>query len=78
MLKHAMEQTRARALAFGAECAEHIATLAAADRPGIVFESAHPDVNGGGSNGLLPAPSLEAGGEPGESGSQHARRAHLW
>lgn len=60
VLKHALGQTRARALVFGAECAEHIATLAEADRPKIIFESFHPDVNGGGPSGLVPAPNLEA------------------
>jgi fatty-acyl-CoA synthase len=60
VLKHALGQTQARALIFGAECAEHVATLAEADRPGILFESAHPDVNGGSPSGLVPAPGLEA------------------
>ncbi|MFO1466113.1 MAG: AMP-binding protein [Steroidobacteraceae bacterium] len=60
VLKHALEQTGACALVFGAECAGHIATLGKADRPGILFESAHPDVKGGGPGGLVPARSLEA------------------
>ncbi len=59
-LKHALGQTQARALIFGTECAELLATLAEADRPAILFESAHPDVNGGGPSGRVPAPGLEA------------------
>ncbi|MBP6104897.1 MAG: long-chain-acyl-CoA synthetase [Steroidobacteraceae bacterium] len=60
VLKHALGQTRSRAIIFGAECAEHVATLAAAERPKILFESAHPDVSGGDPSGLVPALSLEA------------------
>ncbi|MGD9598201.1 MAG: long-chain-acyl-CoA synthetase [Steroidobacteraceae bacterium] len=46
VLSHALGQTRARALLFGSECAESIATLAPADRPVIIFESLHPDAAG--------------------------------
>lgn len=59
VLKHALGQTRARALIFGSECADHIATLAASDRPQILFESVHPGAERGASSGLVPARSLE-------------------
>jgi len=60
VLKHALGQTRARALIFGSECAEQVATLAEGDRPQIIFESLHPDVNGGHPSGLVAARNLEA------------------
>lgn len=59
VLKHALSQTRARALVFGSECAENIATLAPEDRPALIFESLHSDAAGR-SPGLVPARSLEA------------------
>ncbi|MBV6415501.1 MAG: Long-chain-fatty-acid--CoA ligase FadD17 [Steroidobacteraceae bacterium] len=59
VLKHALDQTRARGLIFGSECAEAVATLAPADRSGIIFESLHPDAAGR-SPGLVTARSLEA------------------
>jgi fatty-acyl-CoA synthase len=45
VLRHALEQTRAEALVYGSECAERIATLAAAELPlpALLFEAAHPD-----------------------------------
>ncbi len=58
VLKHALGQTRACALIFGSECAENVATLAPADRPGILLESLHPDAAGR-SPGLVEALSLE-------------------
>ncbi len=60
VLKHALGQTRARALIFGSECAEQVATLAEGDRPQVIFESFHPDVNGGNPSGLVPARDLAA------------------
>ncbi len=58
VLKHALGQTRACALIFGSECAENVATLTPADRPGILLESLHPDAAGR-SPGLVEALSLE-------------------
>ncbi len=42
VLAHALAQTSARGIVFGAECAERIATLAAKDRPEHLFELADP------------------------------------
>ena len=42
VLKHALEQTGARALIYGSECAERVASLAAAERPALLFEARQP------------------------------------
>lgn len=60
VLKHALGQTGARALIFGTECAEHIATLAESDRPETLLEFFDPGMNDGVPSGLVPAPSLDA------------------
>jgi fatty-acyl-CoA synthase len=42
VLKHALEQTGACAFIYGSECAERVASLAAAERPGLLFEATQP------------------------------------
>ena len=43
ILRHALEQTAARALVYGPECADRVASLGAADLPAIVLEFAQPE-----------------------------------
>jgi fatty-acyl-CoA synthase len=57
VLRHALEQTAARALIFGAECAANVATLPAAELPPLMLEAAASDVQLSGCRG---AQSLEA------------------
>ena len=42
VLKHALEQTGACAFIYGSECAERVASLAAAERPALLFEATQP------------------------------------
>jgi len=43
VLQHALEQTAARALIFGAECGDRVASLPAAELPPLLFSVRHPD-----------------------------------
>ena len=58
VLEHALEQTGARALIFGSECAAQVATLAAAARPPLLLAAQDP-AGGSAATGLR-ARSLEA------------------
>jgi fatty-acyl-CoA synthase len=57
VLQHALEQTDARALIFGPECAAHVATLGPGELPRLLFELADPARAAGGER--LPARLLD-------------------
>ena len=59
VLQHALEQTDARALIFGPECAAHVASLGAGDLPRLLFELRDPARAAGSETLPLPARSLD-------------------
>jgi fatty-acyl-CoA synthase len=59
VLQHALEQTGARALIFGPECAAHVATLGAGELPRLLFELRDPARAAGTERLPLPARSLD-------------------
>jgi fatty-acyl-CoA synthase len=58
VLQHALEQTDARALIFGPECAAHVATLGPGELPRLLFELRDP-ARAAGTETPLPARSLD-------------------
>lgn len=59
VLQHALEQTDARALIFGPECAAHVATLDPGELPRLLFELRDPTRAAASATLPLPARSLD-------------------
>lgn len=60
VLRHALEQTGAKALIYGSECADRIATLEPDALPPLIFEALHPEESGGVARATPRPHSLEA------------------
>ena len=59
VLRHALEQTAARALIYGSECAGQVATLDPSERPALLFVLRDAAQAAQGADGQLPARRLE-------------------
>jgi len=78
VLKHALQQTAARALIFGAECAGQIATLGPQELPATLFELRDPGGRASTTVATVPARSLdEALREASAANPDTAGRAHV-
>ena len=60
VLRHALEQTGAKALIYGSECADRIATLEPEAYPPLIFEAQHPEESQDRASATLRRQSLEA------------------
>jgi fatty-acyl-CoA synthase len=78
VLRHALEQTAARALIYGGECAGQVATLDPSERPSLLFVLRDAAQSAQGADGQLPARRLEEMLERASPGNpdRHAR-AHV-
>lgn len=78
VLRHALEQIGARALIYGAECAERVASVGAEGLPPLLFEASLPAQQGATPGTLKGARSLErAMAEASSVNPQRAARAHV-
>ena len=78
VLRHALAQTSARALIYGVECAERVASLGGEGLPPLLFEAEWPGQEAGGRSALKEARSLaRAMAEASALNPERAARAHV-